>query len=233
MDAGARPIQLRRDIFRVGSRPSSVAPGFAALPIPRFHSMARSIVRRRAEGEDHWQISESAFDVKTPGTAPRRVTSCADDYIRPFFLPDDRVVYAKKRATFRHSGRRPAAGKTLQLAIAPGNFLPTNVLRDGRILFEAAYPLGTHGAAELSTIYSDRQSTGILSLRSWPSALLRPAGRLRRHRLRLLAGLADLPRRGRRKFASRLRPENTPEISPRLRRATGSWRGGTGRLHFN
>ena len=48
-----------------------------------------------------------------------------------------------------------AGGKPLALTYGPANFLPTDVLRDGRILFEAGYPLGSEATPELYTVYSD------------------------------------------------------------------------------
>ena len=146
-----------------GRRP--LLPRFAASADPTVSFDGKSVLfAGKQKAEDHWQIWEGAFDVKTPGTAPRRVTSCADDCVRPFYLPGDRVVYAKKSAgRFVIEAADRAAGKTLQLTYAPGNFLTTDVLRDGRILFEAAYPLGTHGTAELYTVYSD--GSGVESYR--------------------------------------------------------------------
>jgi hypothetical protein len=43
----------------------------------------------------------------------------------------------------------------LPLTYAPGNFLPVDVLRDGRVLFEAAYPLDENTTSELYTVYTD------------------------------------------------------------------------------
>ena len=43
----------------------------------------------------------------------------------------------------------------LELSYTPGNALPTDVLRDGRVLFEAQYPLGAGASSELYTVYSD------------------------------------------------------------------------------
>jgi hypothetical protein len=48
-----------------------------------------------------------------------------------------------------------AGGKPLPLTYGPTNFLPTDVLHDGRILFEAAYPLGAEAIPEIYTVYSD------------------------------------------------------------------------------
>jgi len=55
------------------------------------------------------------------------------------------------------------SGKTLQLSYSPGNAMPTDVLRDGRILFEAAYPMGSGASPEIYTVYSD--GSGVESYR--------------------------------------------------------------------
>jgi len=43
----------------------------------------------------------------------------------------------------------------LPITYSPGSALPLDVLRDGRILFEAAYPLGGSAVTELYTVYGD------------------------------------------------------------------------------
>jgi hypothetical protein len=140
-------------------------PRFAASADPAISFDGKSaLFAGRLKAEDHWQIWEVALEVTTYGAAPRRVTSCADDCVRPFYLPDDRVVYARKSAgRFIIEAADRAPGKAVQLTYGPGSFLPTDVLRDGRILFEATYPLGTHGAPELYTVYSD--GSGVESYR--------------------------------------------------------------------
>jgi len=109
---------------------------------------------------DSWNIWEVAL---TDGR-PRQVTNAAEDSIRPFYLPDDRVVYA------RRSGKRYAieiadinGTKPVPLTYIPTSAIPTDVLRDGRILFESAYPLGTDGSPEIYAVYSD--GSGIESYR--------------------------------------------------------------------
>jgi hypothetical protein len=146
-----------------GRRP--LIPRFAASADPTVSFDGKSVLfAGKQKAEDHWQIWEVALDVTTPGAAPRRVTKCADDCVRPFYLPEDRVVYARKSAgRFGIEAADRASGKILQLTYGPGNSLPTDVLRDGRILFEATHPLGTHGAPELYTVYSD--GSGVESYR--------------------------------------------------------------------
>jgi hypothetical protein len=120
----------------------------------------RVLFAGKFKAQDPWHI----WEVALAGGAPRRITSGAEDCVRPFYLPEDRVVYARRTA-----GRLVietvdlAGGKPLPLTYGPANFLPTDVLRDGRILFEAASPLGTEAAAEIYTVYSD--GSGVESYR--------------------------------------------------------------------
>jgi len=144
------------------------AQGKHAL-VPNFAASADSSVSfdgqhvlfagKRKAG-DPWQIWEIAL----VGGEPRRVSSCDEDCIRPFYLPEDRVVYARKTAgRFVIEAMSLAGGKPLPLTYGPANFLPADVLRDGRILFEAAYPLGSDAVPELYTVYSD--GSGVESYR--------------------------------------------------------------------
>src|SRR5581483_11756408 len=54
-------------------------------------------------------------------------------------------------------------GLPVRLTYLPGSALPTDVLRDGRVLFEATYPLGEGVTAELYTVYPD--GSGVESYR--------------------------------------------------------------------
>ena len=59
-----------------------------------------------------------------------------------------------------------AGGKPLALTYGPANFFPTDVLRDGRILFEAAYPLGARShSGNLHRVFRWQRSR-VVSLRS-------------------------------------------------------------------
>jgi hypothetical protein len=140
-------------------------PSFAASADPTVSFDGKSVLfAGKQKIQDPWQI----WKVAMTGGAARRVTSCAEDCVRPFYLPDDRIVYAKKTGgRFVIEAAGMAEGKTVRLTVqltyGPGNFLPTDVLRDGRILFEATYPLGTDGTPELYTVYSD--GSGVESYR--------------------------------------------------------------------
>ena len=96
-------------------------------------------------------------EVLLSGGPPRRVTSGDEDCVRPFYLPDGRIVYARKAdARFViEAAALDGSGKPLRLTYAPGNFLPTAVLHDGRVLFESSFPLGSDGQPEIYTVYPD------------------------------------------------------------------------------
>jgi len=136
-------------------------PDFVASADPAVSSDGQSVLfAGKHHPQDPWQV----FAVAVSGGEPRRITFGPEDCIRPFYLPDDRIVYARKiGGRFVIEALDLAGGKPLALTYGPANFLPTDILRDGRILFEAGYPLGTEATPELYTIYSD--GSGVESYR--------------------------------------------------------------------
>jgi hypothetical protein len=139
------------------------------LLIPNFAASADSAVSfdgqrvlfaGKLKSEDPWQI----WEIPLAGGAPRRITTGSDDCVRPFYLPEDRIVYSCRIAgRFVIEAMDLAGGKGLSLTYGPANFFPTDVLHDGRILFEAAYPLGADAGSEIYTVYSD--GSGVESYR--------------------------------------------------------------------
>jgi hypothetical protein len=138
-----------------------LVPGFAASADPEVSfDGQRVLLAGKWKAQDPWQI----WEISLSGGEPRRITSGSEDCIRPFYLPDDRVVYARKTAgRFVIEAAGFDGGKPLALTYGPANFLPTDVLHDGRILFEAGYPLGSAATPELYTVYSD--GSGVESYR--------------------------------------------------------------------
>jgi hydrazine synthase alpha subunit-like protein len=138
-----------------------LVPNFAASADPSVSFEGEKVLfAGKARASDHWQI----WEVVLAGGARRPITSFSEDCIRPFYLPDDRVVYARKiNGRFVIETKELTGNKTLDLTYTPSNSLPTDVLRDGRILFESSYPLGLEGIPEIYTAYSD--GSGIESYR--------------------------------------------------------------------
>lgn len=131
----------------------SLVPDFAASADPAVSfDGQRVLFSGKQKAGDRWQIWEIAFAERKP----RRMVSASEDCARPFYLPGDHIVYARKVAgRFLIEVAALAGGKPLPLTYGPANFLPTEVLRDGRILFQAAYPLGGDISPEIYAVYSD------------------------------------------------------------------------------
>jgi hypothetical protein len=142
-----------------GRRP--LVPDFAASADPSVSFDGQKVLLAgKARASDPWQI----WELDLAGGGPRPITSFPEDCIRPFYLPDDRVVYVRKIAgRFVIETKQLTSNKTMALSYIPSNSLPTDVLRDGRILFESAYPLGSEGNPEIYTVYSD--GSGVESYR--------------------------------------------------------------------
>ena len=126
-----------------------------------------------------WQI----WELTLADRSVRRVTTTADDAIHPLYLPSGsparRMVFALRTvqgfqlqsaqvtelpASVAKMDPGPAVG---QLSYLPGSALPVDVLADGRILFEAGFPLASKAdgrpAPELFLVYSD--GSGVESYR--------------------------------------------------------------------
>lgn len=144
-----------------GHRP--LIEGFAATADAAVSFDAKDVVfagKRRAG--DRWQI----WIVAARGGAARQFTRSDEDCVRPFYLQPDAIVYARKsngRFVIEVRSLVPADQKPLQLTYAAGSSLPTDVLVDGRVLFEAALPPEGSGTSEIYTVYSD--GSGVESYR--------------------------------------------------------------------
>jgi len=117
---------------------------------------------KRSAG-DPWQIWELALKDRSV----RQVMVTATDAERPLYLPGGRLVWAQRTAAgFQmqsgEDGRptpnflNPTAGPgMLPLTYTRTSTFPADVLRDGRILFEAGFPLGSGSTPELYLVYAD------------------------------------------------------------------------------
>ena len=217
--------------MRKGKHP--LVPNFAASADPAVSfDGQRVLFAGKRTAEDSWQIWEIALT----GGDPRRITSGEEDCIRPLYLPEDRVVYARKiGGRFVLETVDLAGGKPLALTYGPANYLPSDVLRDGRILFEAAYPLGADAVPEIYTVYSD--GSGVESYRCDHGAARHSAKQVTSGDIVFASFTAspDLLRSKAREVGDfRLRSGSTPAMSSRRQRAIGSCPGGpTRKLPIN
>jgi hypothetical protein len=146
------PLGARLMLFSgTGARP--LIPDFAASADPSVsYDGARVLFAGKRRAGEPWQV----WEMPLTGGAPRRVTSGGEDCIRPFYLPQEKVVYARRtQQGFHLEAAMLAGGTPLRLTYVSGKHLPDAVLRDGRILFEAPHPAEGSGVREIFTVYSD------------------------------------------------------------------------------
>jgi hypothetical protein len=150
--AGARLILVE------GGAARALIPGFAASADAAVSfDGARVLFAGKQKTGGPWQIWEAAI----AGGAPRRVTSGGEDCIRPFYLPADNLVYARRTPAGFEIELAPLAGGTpLRLTYGYGDHLPSDVLLDGRVLFDGPHGAGTR---EVYTVYAD--GSGVESVR--------------------------------------------------------------------
>ncbi len=132
-----------RIVSSAGTR--DLVPGFFSSADPEVSFDGQRILfAARPRPHDPWQI----WELSSIQASPRPVAAFPEDCIRPLYLPGGNIAYARKTAQGYQLEVLPlAGGRPLRLTYAPGNFLPCDILRDGRILYEFA--------SELYTVYPD------------------------------------------------------------------------------
>jgi len=136
-----------------GGRKRALAPGFAASADATVSFDGQKVLfSGKQRPGDPWQI----WEIPVGGGAAHRIVMDKTDVIAPFYLPGDRIVYSRRTpAGFQLVTVALDGGAPLQLTYGPGNRVACDVLRDGRVLFEAAH--------DLYTVYSD--GSGVESYR--------------------------------------------------------------------
>jgi hypothetical protein len=139
----------------------ALVEGFAATADPDLSFDATHVLfAGKQKAGDPWRIWEVALEQGTP----REISSGDGDCYRPLYMPADQMVY-----TCRTAGGSQIeiagldGGKPERLTFAPGHFLTADVLRDGRILFEAEHVYAGRTVREIMSVYPD--GTGVESIR--------------------------------------------------------------------
>jgi hypothetical protein len=134
-------------------RKRPLVPGFAASADAAVSFDGSNILfSGKQKTPDPWQI----WEIPVAGGAARRVTSFTEDAITPFYLPAEKIVYARRTAQgFQIEVMQLAGGAPLRLTYTPGDHLICDVLRDGRVLFEAPHPDAKSPVRDLYTVYTD------------------------------------------------------------------------------
>lgn len=147
-----------------------LVPGFAASADASVSFDGTTILfAGKKATSDPWQI----WRIPAQGGAPQRVAAAGTDLIRPLWMPEGRLVYARREPKgFALEAAGLDGSNALRLTWLPGNFVPDDVLHDGRILFESQFPLGaapvlaargSMAPAEMFLVYAD--GSGVESVR--------------------------------------------------------------------
>ncbi len=150
-----------------------LVPDFAASADANVYFDGSQVLFAGKQGaSDPWQI----WELKLKDHSIRKVVATATDAERPLYLPFGRMVYALRTSHgFRldstedghplpYMPMNPATGPgELALAYTQTSAFPADVLKDGRILFESGFPLGSGTTPELYLVYAD--GTGVESYR--------------------------------------------------------------------
>ncbi|MGB6609720.1 MAG: hypothetical protein WBE63_08265, partial [Acidobacteriaceae bacterium] len=135
--------------------------GFAASADAAVSFDAKTVLfAGKKSAGDPWGIWEVAVE----GGEARPVLAGATDLIRPLWMPEGRFVYARRGAggfALETAGLDGAGPQ--KLSYLPGSFIPDDVLRDGRVLFESGFPLGAGKTPEMFLVYAD--GSGVESVR--------------------------------------------------------------------
>ena len=135
--------------------------GFAVTADANVSFDAKTVLfaGKRSEG-DPWQI----WELTLADHSLHKIVADASDAIRPLYLPGGRLVYAHRTDKGYRLEEAPLDGSAVQvLSYLPASAIPAFVLKDGRILFEAGFPLGSGATPELFLVYSD--GSGVESYR--------------------------------------------------------------------
>jgi hypothetical protein len=147
-------------IVRDGKAEPLVAGFFATADAAVSFDATRALFAGKQNASDPWQVWEFTLADKSL----RRVTATGTDAIRPLYLPDNHLVYAQRTPQgFQIVAEQLSGSAALPLTYIAASALPVDVLRDGRILFESGFPLGSGSTPELFLVYSD--GSGVESYR--------------------------------------------------------------------
>ena len=163
---GSQLVRLHLKSKAASDSVQDLTPDFFAASDPEISfDGTRILFSGQKAARGHWQVWEMNVD----GSHQRQVTHCTGDCLRAAYLPAGEIVYtvfsASQRLGSYLSSSKVDGSETHRLTFVPGDFRVETVLRDGRILASASWPLLSGGTASrvLYTLRSD--GTGLESLR--------------------------------------------------------------------
>jgi len=146
--------------------------GFVATADANISFDAKTVLfAGKQAASDPWQI----WELTLADHSVRKVIDTATDAVRPLYLPGGRMIWAERTSRgFQlesaedghppdYAPLNPTATGMRPLSYTQASAFPSDVLADGRILFESGFPLGAGTAPELYLVYAD--GSGVESYR--------------------------------------------------------------------
>ncbi len=138
---GSRIVRLAG--ASTSSQPVNLTEGFFAVGDPTISFDGASVLfsAQKDKGEI-WQI----WEMRADGTGKRQITKCKADCTRPAYLPGEEIAFTvageETKSEFSYLGVARRDGSQLRrITFGPGDWRMETVLRDGRIVASAAWPL--------------------------------------------------------------------------------------------
>jgi hypothetical protein len=164
---GSRLVRLHSEAK--SERLMNLAPEFFAVADPQIsYDGARVLFSGQRESRALWQIWEMHAD----GSNKHQLTHCTEDCLRASYLPGEEIVFTAVGRKGAHPVSYLAVSNSHgsqvhRITFGPADFQVETVLRDGRILASAPWPLlGGMGTSESRQFYTlQPDGTGLESFR--------------------------------------------------------------------
>jgi hypothetical protein len=137
---GSQPANLTEDLFA------------AADPAVSFDG-EMVLFAAQKDASEPWQIWEMQID----GAKKRQLTNCSQDCTRPVYLPGEEIAFTVGgRSLNDHSSYLAVAkrdgSQVRRITFGPGDWRLETVLRDGRIVASASWPLTDRAASSANRL---------------------------------------------------------------------------------
>ena len=164
---GSRLVRLRAETN--SKSPAILTPEFFAAADPQISFDGTLVLfSGQKDSKATWQVWEMQAD----GSNKRQITHCANNCLRAAYLPDDQVVFTTVERGKVHPASylavsRSDGSQAHRITFGPADFQVETVLRDGRVLVSAPWPLAaSKGASASRRFYTVRpDGSGLDSFR--------------------------------------------------------------------
>lgn len=177
---GSRIVRLDAQ----SASPINLTPQFFAAADPQVSFDGNQVLfAAKREAAASWQI----WEMRSDGSAPRQLTHCSGDCLRPAYLPRDEIVFTAEdpgpagRVSQLYVSKREGT-EAHPITFGPGEFRVETVLANGLIMASARSPLlprtGQENGRDLYTIRPDGSGLAAFRCDHQPSVIREDAAEL-------------------------------------------------------